>query len=163
MSPRLLAAAALLLAAGSIGCPGSRIAAAGGRLSVRRVTKPAGVILDAPALGRYCATDSTVTVIAVGRTWAGGIAVRTVLPVRRLTTFPVGRLLDTLGLATAAFRPIGGVARVGVSGSVRLQPGTDLRGSFDLSVTDSAGPNVILRGSFSRVRYQTARGGACAL
>jgi hypothetical protein len=167
MSSRRLASAALLLAASLPGCsgarPGAHTASVDGRLTVHRVTAPGGIVLDAPAQARYCATDSTVTVIAVGRSWAGGVAVRTALPVERPTTFRVGRVLDTLGVATAAFRPTGGVARIGVSGTVRLESGPDLDGSFEVSVTDSTGPNVVFRGSFARVHYETAQGGACAL
>jgi hypothetical protein len=167
MSSLRPASAALLLAAGLLGCSGAGSAAhtasVDGRLTVRRETAPGGIVLDAPAQARYCATDSTVTVIAVGRTWAGGIAVRTALPLPRATTFRVGRVLDTLGVATAAFRPTGGVARIGVSGTVRLESGADLDGSFEVSATDSAGPNVVFRGIFARVHYETAQGGACAL
>jgi hypothetical protein len=132
-----------------------------GRLQVERVTKGSGRLLDVPALASYCPAESLLTVIAVGPVWSGGLALRVTLPVRAPVTVQVRRTLDSLGSATAAFRPVGGVARFGVSGTVTLRPSSAIDAVFQVSVTDSAGPNAVFRGRLSNVAYSTEPGPPC--
>ncbi len=153
------AVTALALAA----CAGAGDGAGGrsGRFVVERVTKGSGKLLDGPARATYCPSESLLTVVAVGRVWSGGLALRVALPLRASATFQVGRALGSSGSATAAFRPAGGVARFGVSGTVTLVPSSAIEGGLEVSVTDSSGPNAQFRGRLSNIAYTSQTGPPC--
>lgn len=158
MSSRLVAAVALLALWGAACRAGAGKA---GRLSVQRVTKPAATLLDAPARAWYCPGESLLSVVAVGPKFSGGLALRVSLPVQRRRTFELARHLAGDGTAAAAFRPLGGVARFAVGGSVALRPSREIEGEFRATVTDSAGPHVEFRGTISRVPYDTLPESTC--
>lgn len=132
-----------------------------GRLVVERRTKGPGQLLDDSARAMYCASESLLTVVAVGRSWSGGLALRVVLPVRSPVTLRVQRTLGGPGTATAAFRPAAGVARLGVGGTVTLAASSAIDGDFEISVTDSAPPDAVLRGKLSRIAYAVPSGPPC--
>ena len=157
MSRRLAAAVIAALVGAACGAGSD----AGGRLVVDRVTKGSGRLLDEPARAVYCAGESLLTVIAVGRVWSGGLALHVVLPVRAAVTLPVRRPPTGFGTATAAFRPASGVARLGVGGTVSLAPSSAVDGVFSITVTDSTLPDAAFRGRFSHIPYSTPSGPAC--
>jgi hypothetical protein len=155
------AATLLALAAAACGTSAGSPPGAGGRLRVERVTRPAATLLDDPGRALYCAHDSLLTLIAVGRAWTGGFAVRVVLPLQHPDTFLVGRALDSARTATAAFRAIGGPARFAVGGRLTLEAGPSLSGDFEVTVADTGGTDVLLRGGVTRVPVAAAPEGAC--
>jgi hypothetical protein len=158
MSRRRVAAAALaaLVAAACSAGPD-----AGGRLLVERISRGSARLLDDPGQATYCAAESLLTVVAVGRSWSGGLAMRVTLPVRAAVTLQVRRSLGGYGTATAAFRPAGGVARLGVSGAITLAPSSGVEGAFEVTVTDSAPPDAVVRGRLSRMVYTEPSGPPC--
>jgi hypothetical protein len=160
MSSRLVGAVALLALWGAA-CGGSARGGEAGRLSVERVTRPGATLLDARAAAWYCPGESLLSVVAVGRSWSGGLALRVVLPLRERRTFVVARHLAGDGTAAGAFRPLGGVARFAVGGSVTLRPSREIDGEFQATVTDSVGPNIEFRGRISRVPYDTMPESSC--
>jgi len=136
---------------------------AGGRFVVERASKGSGRLLDDSASAIYCPAESLLTIVAVGRVWSGGLAMRVVLPARSLDTLHIQRTLGGFGTATAAFRPVGGVARFGVRGVVTLAPSRALDGIFEATVTDSTPPDAVFRGRFRGVAYRVSSGQACRL
>ncbi len=132
-----------------------------GRLVVDRRTRGSGRVLDDSARATYCPRESLVTVVAVGRVWSGGLALRVVLPVRTPVTLRVQRSLGGPGTAVAAFRPLAGVARFGDSGTVTLAPSSAIDGSFELSVTDSTPPDAVFRGALRHIPYVVPTGPPC--
>lgn len=134
----------------------------GGRLVVQRVAKRTTKLSDGPGLASYCPADSLLLVIAIGRAWTSGFAVRVALPLREAGTFKVQRLLGDLGTATAAFRPIGeGAAQLGVGGTLRLEPSSGIRGGFEVAVPDSGGVHISFRGRWSRIPLRRLPRGSC--
>lgn len=133
----------------------------GGRLVVERQTKGSGRMLDDSARAIYCPAESLLTVVAVGRNWSGGLALRVALPVRSPVTLRVQRTLNGPGTAAAAFRPMSGVARFGVGGTVTLAPSSAIDGEFEISVTDSTPPDAVLRGKLSHIAYVVPSGAPC--
>lgn len=158
MSRRRLAAAVIAALVGAACGAGPD---ASNRLVVDRVTKGSGRLLDLPARATYCAGESLLTVIAVGRGWSGGFALHVVLPVRAAVTLPVRRPPAGFGAATAAFRPVAGVARLGVGGTVTLAPSSVVDGVFSVTVTDSTPPDAVFRGRLFNIPYSTPSGPAC--
>ncbi len=158
MSRRRVAAAALaaLVAAACSAGPD-----AAGRLLVERTAKGAGRLLDDPGHATYCPTDSQLTVVAVGRAWSGGLAMHVTLPVRAAVTLRVQRSPGGYGTATAAFRPVNGVARLGVSGTITLAPSSRVDGAFEVTVTDSVPPDAVFRGRLSHIMYSSPSGPPC--
>ena len=158
MSCRRVAAAALaaLVAAACSAGPD-----AGGRLLVQRTTRGAGRLLDDPGRATYCRGESLLTVVAVGRAWSGGLAMHVTLPVRAAVTLKVQRSLGGYGTATAAFRPVNGVARLGVGGTITLAPSSRVDGAFEVTVTDSVPPDAVFRGRLSRIVYSSPSGPPC--
>jgi len=150
MRRRVIAAAAVALVAGAaceVGCGGGT----DGHLRVERLAKRATTLMDEPAYADYCPADSILSILAIAPNRAGGLAVRTAFPLREPRTFRVQPLLDSLGTATAAFRPMTGWALLGTSGQIRLERGRTVQGEFQVAVAESAGTVVQLRGTFSRI------------
>jgi hypothetical protein len=153
---RARGAIAALLVLAAAGC-----GAGAGRLRIDQVGKPAATLLDAPARARYCASDSLLTVIAVGGTWAGGLALRVVLPLSRPDSFRIGRSLGGAGTATAALRERAGGARVATAGQVTLRAGWRLEGRFAFTATLGGGASQEFRGRMAGIRVEPAAEGAC--
>lgn len=164
---RLTSAAALLVLAGAA-CDASHGAGAGpipegGRLLAQRVAKRTTTILSDPAQASYCGADSLLVIIALGRTWTGGLALRVVLPLAAAHEFQVQPSLGGLGTATAAFRPLNaGVLQPGVSGTIHLDPSKDVTGRFDIAAPDSSGTRIAIRGRLSRIPVLVLAKGTCA-
>ena len=154
---RLLLAAALPVLAGAA-CDARHGTGAGpfpdgGRFVAERVARRTTTLLDSPAWATYCLVDSSLVIVALSRGWNGGFALRAVLPIPTLQVFQIGGQLGGLGTATAGFRaPDAGAAHVGVGGTIRVAaPATTVSGSFDVSLPDSAGVHVAIRGTLARV------------
>jgi hypothetical protein len=158
----LVAAAALGLAGASC----SRAPSdpnAGGRVVVERVADRATQLLSDPGQAGYCPDDSILIVIAIGRRWTSGIAMRVALPLPAARTFAVQPALDGPGSAAAVFRPLdAGPARYAESGTVRLDASRSVSGSFELTGSDSAGVRVSYRGRWSRLPLRMLPKGSCA-
>lgn len=164
---RLLSAAALVVLAGAA-CDARHGAGAGpipygGRLLAQRVAKGTTTIVSGPAQASYCPADSLLVVIALGRTWTGGLAARAVLPLVEARDFKVRASLDGVGSAAASFRPLdAGAVQLGVSGTIHLEPAKGLSGRFDIAVPESSGTPIFIRGRLSRIPVIVLPKGSCA-
>ncbi len=159
---RLLSAAALLALAGAA-CNASPRADGGGRFVAQRVAKKTTTLVSGPALATYCEPESTLVVIAVGRAWSGGFAIRARLPLTAPRDFRVQAALAEVGSATAAFRPLKpGSALLGVGGTVHLEPADAVTGTFDVAVPDSGRLTASVRGTLTRIPLSFIRTGACS-
>jgi len=164
---RLLLAAALPALAGAA-CsaghgPGTSPFPAGGRFTAERVAQRTTTLISGPAWATYCPSDSLLVVVALGRAWNGGLAVRAVPPLNVPRDFRIRMSLGDVGTAEAAFRsPAAGVARVGVGGTVRVAATATVDGAFDVTLPDSAGKGVSIRGTLSRIPIVTLPAAACS-
>jgi hypothetical protein len=160
----MMAAAALALLAGAAceGGPGPQSGAAG-HLTVSIVTKRASRLLDEPGLATYCASDSLLTIIAIGHGRAAGFAARVTLPLHESRSMAIQAVLGGTGSATAAFRLANGAARVGTAGTLRLEQSGAISGDFEVSAPDSAGVPARFQGKLSRIPVRNARPGACGI
>ena len=129
---------------------------------VERVTSPRARLLDEPARARYCPQDSLLTVIAIGRAWTAGLAVRVAPPLPGTGSVPIGRSLGGVGTATAALRAVGGAAHLAIAGGLAFRATGRLDGTFDVTVTDTAGPPASIQGSLTGVPIIVPADGACA-
>lgn len=153
---RLLLAAALSALAGAA-CDarhgaGASPFPAGGRFLAERVAGRTTTLVNGPAWATYCPADSSLVIIAIGRTWNGGLALRAIPPLNVPRDFRVQVSLGDTGTATAAFRaPDAGAARVGVGGTVRAAITTAVNGWFDVTLPDSGRDHVSIRGRLSGI------------
>ena len=163
---RLLLAAALPVLAGAA-CSadhglGTSPFPTGGRFTAERVAQRTTTIISGPAWATYCPSDSLLVIVALGRAWNGGLAVRTVPPLDVPRDFKVQLALGDVGTAEAAFRsPAAGAARVGVGGTVRMVSTTTVDGGFVVTLPDSAGKRISIRGTLSRIPIATLSAAAC--
>ena len=105
-----------------------------GRLVARLGGK---TLLHSAAQATYCRGDSILVIVAVTSRWTAGIALKGVFPVGTARTSSVGGSLAGAGAATAAFRAVTDSvepALIGAGGTVRLQPGRQATGRFDVNV-----------------------------
>ena len=160
-----IAAAALGLmgvASGACSGAGGEANAGGGRVVVERVARGSTRLLDDPGRATFCPDDSLLVVVAVGRKWTGGIAMRVALPLGQPRTFTVQPALGDAGTASAVFRPLeAGAAQYASAGSVRLEGRGPVSGTFDLTAPDSAGIHVAFRGRWSQVPLRLLPKGQC--
>lgn len=153
---RLLLAAALPALAGAAcdarhGAGASPFPAAG-RFLAERVAARTTTLIDGPGWATYCPPDSSLVIMAIGRTWSGGLALRAVPPLGAARVFRVQLSLGDTGTATAAFRaPEAGAARVGVGGTVRVAVSAAIDGTFDVTLPDSGQVHVFVRGRLSGI------------
>jgi len=160
MRPRLIAAATLALAAGGCG-GGAPDANAGGHVRVERAAARTAGIMDEPGRAEYCPADSLLTIIAVGHDRGAGFAVKTALPLQGAGSFLVRPQLGGVGTATAAFRLASGTARVGTSGTIRLQESGSVSGTFDVAVPDTGRTPVRFRGTLARIPLRPGIPASC--
>ena len=154
-------ATVLLVVAGCGVGPGSEVGARGD-LVVDHVAAGRSLrFLDEPAVATYCSNDSLLTIVAVGRNGAAGFAVRTTLPLSAPKTFQVAPALADTSSAEAVIRVRTGVARVGVSGRIRLEGSATISGEFDVALPDSAGARPRLTGRLSRIPVRTGTRAGC--
>ncbi len=160
---RLLLAAALpALAGAACSGPGTTPFPAGGRFTAERVAQRSTTLISGPAWATYCPSESLLVVVALGRAWNGGLAVRAVPPLNVARDFQVQMSLGDVGTAEAAFRsPAAGAARVGVGGTVRVAATTTVDGRFDITLPDSAGKHVSIRGTLARIPIATLPAAMC--
>jgi len=128
---------------------------------VERVAKRATRLMDEAGRAEYCLADSVLTIIAIGRDRAAGLAARVAPPLRVARNFVVQPVLGGDGTATAAFRLANGSARLGATGTLRLEPSGTISGEFDVTVPDSAGTLVRFKGKLSHIPVRNIPAGAC--
>lgn len=124
-----------------------------GRLSLERV---AGGLQPGDAVSRAtaCGADSSVTVVAVGRVFSGGITLRAAPPLRGPREFRVLRGVGGEGTAVVAFRSLAdsvGRSFIAVDGRVWLETAVPLRGRFEVEAEGEEGARFELGGSFRDV------------
>jgi hypothetical protein len=105
-----------------------------GRLAAQLAGKQ---MLHSAAQATYCRGDSILVIVAVTSRWTAGLALRSAFPVVTARNFSVSGSLAGVGIATAAFRAVTDsveTALVGASGTVRLDPGRQATGRFDVHV-----------------------------
>jgi hypothetical protein len=164
---RLLLAAALPMLAGA-GCSAGRGAGAspfpiGGRFLAKGVARQTTTLINGPAWATYCPSDSVLVIVALGRGWSGGLAVRTYPLLGPQRDLKVQLALGDLGTATAAFRaPAAGAAQVGVSGSVQVAVATTVSGRFDIALPDSGKKQVSIRGTLARIPFSVLSAATCS-
>ncbi len=135
----------------------------GGRFRADQVARRTTTLINGPAWATYCPSDSALVIVALGRTWSGGFAVRTFPLAGAPRDFQVQLTLGDLGTATAAFRaPDAGSARVGVSGTVRVTVGGTVTGRFDVALPDSGQQHVAIRGTFSSIPVSVLSAATCS-
>lgn len=110
-------------------------------------------MLHSAAQATYCRGDSILVIVAVTSRWTAGLALRGAFPVETARDFSVGGSLAGAGTATAAFRAVTDSvepALVGTGGIVRLDPGRQATGWFDVSVParDGRSPPRRILGAF---------------
>lgn len=94
-------------------------------------------MLHSAARATYCRGDSILVIVAVTSRWTAGLALRSAFPVATARNFSVGGSLAGAGTASVAFRAVTDSvepALVGAAGIVRLDPGQQATGRFDVSV-----------------------------
>lgn len=117
----------------AVACPGEDAGTAG-RMSVRRST-PDEVLVDAPARARYCASDTLLTIMSFGDRWNVALAMRTPWPLLRV--YAVDSAVQGSGTAAIAARAVrDSVTRplLGLTGTIELDSGDVLGGTFDIDV-----------------------------
>lgn len=132
-----------------------------GRLVLTRTAPARLTLLDMPALARYCERDSSLSVVAVGASWAGALAMRTVWPLNEETQFAVAATLGGAGSAAVAARPTGDsvqAALTGQTGTITVRPGAALGGRIEAGIPGDSGVATRLIGRFDDL---TVRSGAC--
>jgi len=162
MRRTLIAIACLALLAG-VGCDAGVDggAGSGGHLRVVRKAARTSTLMDEPGRAEYCASDSLLTIVALGRGHGAGFAIRTTLPLRQTTGFGVQSTLAGPGSATAAFRLADGSGRVAASGQLRLRAATDVGGDFDVSISDTAGTPVRYVGTLENIPVRALPPASC--
>ena len=164
---RLLLAAALPVLAGGACSAGHRAGDSpfpvGGRFLAEQVARRTTTLVNGPAWATYCPSDSVLVIIALGRTWSGGLAMRTFPLVAAPHEFQVQLSLDAVGTATAAFRASSaGPARVAVGGTVQVAVTNAVSGRFDLALPDSAKEHVSIRGTLTRIPFAVLPAATCS-
>ncbi len=162
-----LLAAALPVLAGAACSAGHGAGASpfplGGRFRADQVARRTTTLIDGPAWATYCPSDSALVIVALSRTWSGGLAVRTFPLAGPPRDFRVQLALGDLGTATAAFRaPDAGPARVGESGSIRVTVSGTVSGRFEAALPDSGRQHVVIRGTFASIPVSVLRAATCA-
>jgi len=164
---RLPLAAALSMLAGA-GCGAGRGAGAspfpaGGRFLAERVARRTMTLVDGPAWATYCPSDSVLMITILGRSWSGGLALRTYPLAGVARDFQVRRSLGDVGTATAAFRaPAAGGAHVAIGGSVQVAVAGSVSGRFDVALPDSAKDHVSIRGTLTRIPFSVLSAANCS-
>lgn len=164
---RLLLAAALPALAGAA-CSAGRGAGdspfpVGGRFFAEEVARRTTTLINGPAWATYCPSDSALVIIALSRTWSGGLAIRTFPLADTRHEFQVQFSPGALGTATAAFRaPAAGAARVAVGGTIRVAVTNTVSGQFDLALPDSARERVSIRGTLTRIPFSVLPAATCS-
>jgi hypothetical protein len=157
---RLLLTGALAVLAGAA-CDGT--GPGGGRFVAERVAARTTTLVRGPARATFCPDDSVLLIIALGRTWSGGFALRSAFPLIAARDFRVAPSLGGPGSATAAFRSLlAGRAELGVAGSIRLEPSRNVSGRFDVQARDSAGVQVRIQGELAGIPLSVLPKGSCA-
>lgn len=164
---RLLLAAALPALAGAACDAGHGAGTSpfpdGGRFLAERVARRTTTLVNGPAWATYCPSESLLVIVALGRTWSGGLALRAVLPLPVPRDFQVQMSLGDVGTASAAFRaPAAGPAKVGVGGAVRVVVTTVVSGRFDVAIPDSGREHASIRGTMSQIPFVTLKAGTCS-
>lgn len=129
-----LALIALLAACGSDGAP-----AAPGTMVLEQARRPL------PAVARYCARDTMLSVVALDRDWSAAVALRASWPPDSTRRFTIDSALGVTGSASIAARNMrdsSGEALVARSGTVTLDAGSVLAGRFDATTGDSTVPRL---------------------
>jgi len=148
MFRRVFLLALLLVAACRSG--NGRAADRPGRLRLSRTAPHAGVLLDQAAVARFCALDSTLSIVAVGQDWSAAVALRSAWPLAT-TSFPVASPLGAAGSGAVAARPITDtteIALIGGSGTITVTPGEVLAGRLTVDVSADSGATIRLDGRF---------------
>jgi hypothetical protein len=127
-------------------------AATGGRVVLERNGR---VLVDGPAAAARCPADSTLAVAVVGREWAAAFSVRAPWPTDSARIVPAGQTLGP-GTAVVALRPLSdslAIALVSARGSLTIEPGPQLAGSFDVMAptTPGAPDSARLTARFTRI------------
>lgn len=148
------------------GCAGALISCSGdsgpdagddaraGRLHFEREGRGAARLVAAPARATYCASDSSLVIVAVDREWTGGVAMRTPWPLTGPRPFTVRSGLEGIGTASVALRSMEdsvGPALVAVSGTVRMEAAAAPTGRLDVVLEASDGSPVRVSGNFRAV------------
>ena len=148
-------AAALLLLACSRGPSTGRGEGADGRLRLDRTGQAPERLLEAPARGTSCASDTTVVAVALTGDAAAVLALRTPWPPGDAATFIVERTLGGTGTAALAVRELAGdslrAATVAIRGTVRVAAGERLNAFIEAIAEDTAGAEVPLAGRLTNV------------
>jgi len=143
--------------------PGTSPFPEGGRLRAEHVAQRTSTLVNGPAWATYCPSDSLLVIVALGRAWNGGFAVRIVPPLDVAREFHVQPSLGDIGTATAAFRSAsGGVARLGVGGTVRVDVTSAVNGRFDIALPDSGRGHVAIKGTLTGIPYRVLKAAACS-
>lgn len=163
---RPLLAAALTVLAAACGA-GRGVGASpfpvGGRFRAEHVARLTTTLIDGPGWATYCASDSVLVIVALGRTWSGGLALRTFPLGGAPGDFRVQLALGDLGSATAAFRTSdAGPARVGTGGSVRVAVTSSISGRFDIALPDSGRQHESIRGVLTRIPVSMLPAATCS-
>jgi hypothetical protein len=135
----LLSTAPALTACGRRAPLGRYPEAAEGRLAAELAGER---LLHSAAQATYCRGDSILVIVAVTSRWTAGLALRSDFPLGTARNFSVGGSLAGVGTATAAFRAVTDSvepALVGAGGTVRLEPGRQATGRFDIGVPAPGG------------------------
>ena len=124
--------------------------AGAGRLAAQLAGKQ---MLHSAAQATYCRGDSILVIVAVTSRWTAGLALRGSFPAETTRTFSVAASLAGTGTATAAFRAVTDSvepALVGAGGTVRIEPGRQATGRFDVHVPapDGRSPQRRILGAF---------------
>jgi len=126
-----------------------------GRFILTRSAPAPRTLVDGPAVARFCARDSILSVVVLGDRWNAALALRTAWPLTR--HFSLDTLPDGIGTAAVGARSVKdsvGVALVSRSGSVELDAGALLAGHFTAEAgLDST--RVTLTGRFEGVKPDT--------
>lgn len=112
-----------------------------GRLVVERVRRGHPRLLDAEAHATYCRGDSALVIVALGRSWGAGVALRTPFPPDSERTLRISPTLAGDGSAAVAFRAVGDSVQPAVEvggGSVTLTRDSSATGSFVVTLAPRA-------------------------
>lgn len=113
-------------------------------------------LLDAPARGQVCETDSALAIVAVGGGWGGAVAVRLAWPPAAGDTFALRETPELVGEAAAAVRQLGDsvasalTARRGMLTIDTIADGR-ISGSFEAAALGVSGDTVAITGRFRNV------------
>jgi len=124
-----------------------------GRLRIERTAPRAAVLLDQSAVARFCALDSTLSIVAVGEDWSAAVALRSAWPLVA-TSFPVTSPLGDAGSGAVAARPLTDTTESAIiagSGTITVTPGDMLAGRLAVDVTPDSGAVIHLDGRFEEL------------